>query len=182
MLFSQIIPPSPSPTESKSLLFMSVSPLLPCMQDHWYYLLIPYNWTELICANIWYLSFSFWLTSLCVIGSSFVRLIRMDSNAFLSYGWEIFHCVYGFLRVCVYIYIYSYQEPQEALPSGPFAWLHFCTRILPHFPFCEVSNCSKNLIGSRFLDYHRFSDGIFFPPTAIYHGGDGQLYDAIDLP
>lgn len=33
--------------------------------------------------------------------------------------------------------------------------------------FCEVSNCSKNLIVSRFLDYHRFSDGIFFPPTAI---------------
>ena len=31
MLFSQIIPPSP-PTESKSLYFMSVSLLLPCMQ------------------------------------------------------------------------------------------------------------------------------------------------------
>ena len=31
MLFSQIIPPSPSPTESKSLLFTSVSPLLPHM-------------------------------------------------------------------------------------------------------------------------------------------------------
>ena len=82
-LFSQIIPPLPYPTESKSLFFMSVSPLLPCMQDHWYYLLIPYNWTELICANIWYLSFSFWLTSLCVIGSRFIHLIRTDSNAFL---------------------------------------------------------------------------------------------------
>ena len=31
MLFSQIIPPSLSPTESKSLFFASVSPLLPCM-------------------------------------------------------------------------------------------------------------------------------------------------------
>ena len=30
MLFSQIIPPTPSPTESKSLFFMPVSPLLPC--------------------------------------------------------------------------------------------------------------------------------------------------------
>ena len=29
MLFSQIIPSSPSPTESRSLFFMSVSPLLP---------------------------------------------------------------------------------------------------------------------------------------------------------
>ena len=31
MLFSQIIPPSPSSTESKSLFFTSMSPLLPCM-------------------------------------------------------------------------------------------------------------------------------------------------------
>jgi len=31
MLFSQIIPPSPSPTEAKSLLFTAVSPSLPCM-------------------------------------------------------------------------------------------------------------------------------------------------------
>ena len=31
MLFSQIIPPSPSPTESKSLFCMSVSPLLAYM-------------------------------------------------------------------------------------------------------------------------------------------------------
>ena len=30
MLFSQVIPPSPSPTESKNLLFASVSLLLPC--------------------------------------------------------------------------------------------------------------------------------------------------------
>ena len=29
-LFSQVIPPSPAPTESKSLFFMSVSPLLLC--------------------------------------------------------------------------------------------------------------------------------------------------------
>ena len=31
MLFSQIIPPSSSPTESKSLFLISVSPLPPCM-------------------------------------------------------------------------------------------------------------------------------------------------------
>ena len=36
-----------------------------------------------IRVSIWYLYFSFWLTSLCVIGSRFVRLIRTDSNAFL---------------------------------------------------------------------------------------------------
>ena len=36
-----------------------------------------------IFVNIEYLSFSFWLTSLCIIGSWFIHLIRSDSNAFL---------------------------------------------------------------------------------------------------
>ena len=35
-----------------------------------------------ICVNILYWSFSFWLTSLCIIGSSFIHLIRTDLNAF----------------------------------------------------------------------------------------------------
>ena len=33
--------------------------------------------------SIWHLYFSFWLTSLCIIGSRFVHLIRTDSNVFL---------------------------------------------------------------------------------------------------
>ena len=37
--------------------------------------LIPY-----ICVSILYWCFSFWLTSLCIIGSSFIHLIRTDSN------------------------------------------------------------------------------------------------------
>ena len=40
------------------------------------------KWWDL-CVRI-YLSFSFWLTSLCIIGSRFIHLIRTDSNAFLS--------------------------------------------------------------------------------------------------
>ena len=35
-----------------------------------------------ICVNILYWCFSFWLTSLCIIGSSFIHLIRTDSNVF----------------------------------------------------------------------------------------------------
>ena len=35
-----------------------------------------------ICVSILYWCFSFWLTSLCIIGSSFIHLIRTDSNAF----------------------------------------------------------------------------------------------------
>ena len=38
VLLSQIIPPSPSSTQSKSLLFTSVSLLLPCIWDHCYHL------------------------------------------------------------------------------------------------------------------------------------------------
>ena len=36
------------------------------------------DWTELIL----YWCFSFWLTSLCIIGSSFIHFIRTDSNVF----------------------------------------------------------------------------------------------------
>ena len=38
VLFSHIIPLSPSPNEYKNLFYMSVSLLLPFMQDHWYHL------------------------------------------------------------------------------------------------------------------------------------------------
>ena len=40
---------------------------------------IPY-----ICVSILYWSLSFWLTSLCIMGSSFIHLIRTDSNKFFS--------------------------------------------------------------------------------------------------
>ena len=39
--------------------------------------IIPY-----ICVSILYWCFSFWLTSFCIIGSSFIHLIRTDSNVF----------------------------------------------------------------------------------------------------
>ena len=42
---------------------------------------------------ILYWCFSFWLTSLCIIGSSVIHLIRTDSHAFFN-GWIIFHYVY----------------------------------------------------------------------------------------
>ena len=41
-----------------------------------------------------YWCFSFWLTSFCIIGSTFIHLIRTDSNVFSFYNWVIFHCVY----------------------------------------------------------------------------------------
>ena len=38
-----------------------------------------------ICVSILYWCFSFWLTSLCIIGSSFIHLIRTDSNIFFFF-------------------------------------------------------------------------------------------------
>ena len=64
MLFSQIIPPLPSPTESKSLFFTSVSFAVSHIGSSLPSFEIPY-----ICINILYWCFSFWLTSLCIIGS-----------------------------------------------------------------------------------------------------------------
>ena len=125
MLFSHIIPPLPSPTESKSQFFTSVSLLLYCIQGHHYHLSKFHIYALLYCtggegngtplqysclenpmdggawwatvhgvaqsrtqlkwlsgSSILYWCFSFWLTSLCIIGSSFIHLISTDSNAF----------------------------------------------------------------------------------------------------
>ena len=44
---------------------------------------VPFFYIPYICISVRHLSFSFWLTSLCIIGSRFIHLIRTDSNVFL---------------------------------------------------------------------------------------------------
>ena len=62
MLFSQIIPPLPSPTEPKSLFFTSISLLLSCIWGHYYHLskfhqlssvaqLCPTLWSPMNCST-----------------------------------------------------------------------------------------------------------------------------------
>ena len=51
-LFSQVIPPSPSPTQSKSLFFTSVSLLLPCIQDRHYHLSKSHIYALIYCICI----------------------------------------------------------------------------------------------------------------------------------
>ena len=55
----QFVPPSPSHSVHKSVLYVCVS-----TAAHQYHLSRIHT-----CLNIWHLSFSFWLTSLCTIGS-----------------------------------------------------------------------------------------------------------------
>ena len=77
MPFSQIIPPLPLPQSPKDC---SIHLCLFCCLAYRVIIiifLIPY-----ICVSILYWCFSFWLTSLCIIGSSFIHLIRTDSNVF----------------------------------------------------------------------------------------------------
>ena len=63
----------------KRLFNTSVSLLLSHMQSYHYHLS---KFHIYIYISILYWCFSFWLTSLCIMGSSFIHLIRTDSNVF----------------------------------------------------------------------------------------------------
>ena len=47
-----------------------------------------------MCLRIWYLSFSFWLTSLCIRSSRFHPPHQNWLKCVPFYGWAIFHCIY----------------------------------------------------------------------------------------
>ena len=76
MPFSQIITPSPLP-QSPKVRSKHVSLLLSRIEGYRYHLSKFH-----ICVSKLYWCFSFWLTSFCIISSSFIHLIRTDSNVF----------------------------------------------------------------------------------------------------
>ena len=53
MLFSQIIPPSPSPIESKSLFYTSVSLVLSCIWDYRYHLSKFHIYALVYCIGVY---------------------------------------------------------------------------------------------------------------------------------
>ena len=63
---------------SKASVFISVSLLLSRILGHCYHLSKFHIYALKHCIGV----FSFWLTSLCIIGSSFIHLIRTHSNVF----------------------------------------------------------------------------------------------------
>ena len=77
VLVSQIIPPSPSPTESKRLFYPSVSVLLSRIQGYHYHLSKFHMYVLVYCIGIF-------LSGLLhsIIGSRFIHLIGTDSNVF----------------------------------------------------------------------------------------------------
>ena len=77
MPFSQVIPLSPSPTESKRLFYTSVSLLLSRIQGYCYNLSKFHIHMLVYCIGVF-------LSGLLhsIIGSSFIHLIRTDSNVF----------------------------------------------------------------------------------------------------
>ena len=70
--------PRPLPTESKRLFYTSVSLLLSCIQGHRYHLSKFHIYVLVYCIGV----FLSGLLHSVIIGSSFIHLIRTDSNVF----------------------------------------------------------------------------------------------------
>ena len=78
MPFSQIITPSPSPTESKRLFYTSVSLLLSRVQGYCYHLSKFHIYALVYCIGVSLSDFTLY--------NGFIHLIRTDSNCVLFYS------------------------------------------------------------------------------------------------
>ena len=89
MPFSQIIPPSPSPSESKSSLYTSVSFLLSCIQGRHFHLSKFHIYVLVYCIGVFFLAY-FTLDNRLQFHPSHQNWFKW---IFFN-GWVILHCVY----------------------------------------------------------------------------------------
>ena len=82
MLFSPIIPPSPSPTESKRLFYTSVSLLLSHIQDYCYHLSKFHTYALVFCIGV-FLSYLLHSVKSAPVSSTSIELIQMYSFQWL---------------------------------------------------------------------------------------------------
>ena len=115
----------------KSVLYICISITVLQIGSSLPFFLIPH-----VCVNIQYLSFSFWLTLLCIIGSRFIHLIRTESNVFL-FKAEQYSIVY------MYHNFFIHSSIDEHL------------RLLPCFSYCKYC-CSEHWGTCDFFNYTFF--------------------------
>ena len=98
------------------LLFLYISPFPPLSSCPWVYSphlflhCCPVKFFSTIfldslymCVKIWYISFSFWLTSLCIIASRFIHLIRTDSNVFFLWLSNSPLCIWSTTSLSIHL-------------------------------------------------------------------------------
>ena len=81
-----------------------------------------------MCISIWYLFFSFWLTSLCVTCSRFIYHSRTDSNAFL-FMTEKYSAVYMYHRFFIHSSVDGHLGCFHVLAIVNSAWCQSCVRF-----------------------------------------------------
>ena len=73
-----------------------------------------------VCVNIWYLFFSFWLTSLCITGSRFIYFSNTDSNSFRALSFCLLtKCLEGSWLLCsvpLFLGLLFFLQPRLTLP------------------------------------------------------------------
>ena len=78
MPFSQIIPPSPSPSEPKSPFYTSVSLLLSCIQGHHCHLLKFHIYVLVYCIGVFLYGLLHYLFSICHIHYLFSVMVKFS--------------------------------------------------------------------------------------------------------